>query len=57
MSSIRTDASSAAPNNSVSSTLYNLSVKQKYIEQYVFPYCEESSKYEKVAKIGQGTFG
>lgn len=22
-----------------------------------FPYCDESSKYEKVAKIGQGTFG
>lgn len=22
-----------------------------------FPYCDESVKYEKVAKIGQGTFG
>lgn len=22
-----------------------------------FPFCDESSKYEKVAKIGQGTFG
>uniref|UniRef100_A0A1A9ZE34 Protein kinase domain-containing protein n=1 Tax=Glossina pallidipes TaxID=7398 RepID=A0A1A9ZE34_GLOPL len=31
--------------------------KQKYIEDYDFPYCDESSKYEKVAKIGQGTFG
>lgn len=31
--------------------------KQKYIENYSFPYCDESGKYEKVAKIGQGTFG
>lgn len=29
----------------------------KYIENYDFPYCDESTKYEKVAKIGQGTFG
>lgn len=35
----------------------NLGNKQKYIENYDFPYCDESSKYEKVAKIGQGTFG
>lgn len=34
-----------------------LASKQKYIENYDFPYCDESSKYEKVAKIGQGTFG
>lgn len=31
--------------------------KQIYIENYDFPYCDDSSKYEKVAKIGQGTFG
>uniref|UniRef100_A0A1A9WQQ9 Protein kinase domain-containing protein n=1 Tax=Glossina brevipalpis TaxID=37001 RepID=A0A1A9WQQ9_9MUSC len=31
--------------------------KQKYIGDYNFPYCDESSKYEKVTKIGQGTFG
>lgn len=29
----------------------------KYIEDYAFPYCDVSDKYEKVAKIGQGTFG
>lgn len=29
----------------------------KYIETYDFPYCDDSTKYEKVAKIGQGTFG
>lgn len=31
--------------------------KYKYIESYDFPYCNDSTKYEKVAKIGQGTFG
>lgn len=31
--------------------------KLKYIEDYDFIFCDESSKYEKVAKIGQGTFG
>lgn len=29
----------------------------KYIENYNFPYLDDSRKYEKVAKIGQGTFG
>lgn len=40
-----------------SETMQNLAVKEKYIENYDFLYCDESSKYEKVAKIGQGTFG
>lgn len=31
--------------------------KERYIENFQFPYCDESTKYEKVAKIGQGTFG
>lgn len=34
-----------------------MSSKYHYIENYNFPYCDESSKYEKVSKIGQGTFG
>jgi cyclin-dependent kinase 9 len=38
-------------------TVMNLKEKQKYIENFNFQYCAESSKYEKVAKIGQGTFG
>lgn len=42
---------------SASKSASNLLNKQKYIENYDFPYCDESSKYEKVAKIGQGTFG
>ncbi|KAK0081329.1 hypothetical protein PV325_001773 [Microctonus aethiopoides] len=35
----------------------NTKQKEIYIENFDFPYCDESSKYEKVAKIGQGTFG
>lgn len=35
----------------------NTKEKEKYIEEFDFPHCDESSKYEKVAKIGQGTFG
>lgn len=57
MSSNRSDGSTATPNNAISQTMHNLKLKLTYIETYVFPYCEESSKYEKVAKIGQGTFG
>lgn len=49
----------SAPSSSsvVSKSAATLASKQKYIENYDFPYCDESSKYEKVAKIGQGTFG
>ena len=35
----------------------NLSETHTYIENCDFPYCAEVSKYEKQAKIGQGTFG
>lgn len=40
-----------------SAIVQNLMAKEQYIENYDFFYCDESSKYEKVAKIGQGTFG
>ena len=31
--------------------------KYKYVENYNFPYLDDSRKYEKVKKIGHGTFG
>lgn len=39
------------------STILSMREKEKYIEDFEFAHCDESSKYEKVAKIGQGTFG
>ncbi|KAJ9596499.1 hypothetical protein L9F63_012482, partial [Diploptera punctata] len=39
------------------STIMNTKEKEKYIEEFDFPFCDEASKYDKVAKIGQGTFG
>lgn len=47
----------ASATSALSTLNQNLTNKQKYIENYDFPYCDESGKYEKVAKIGQGTFG
>jgi len=44
-------------NESNPSTIMNTKEKEKYIEEFDFPYCDEATKYEKVAKIGQGTFG
>ncbi|XP_031776674.1 cyclin-dependent kinase 9 isoform X2 [Nasonia vitripennis] len=35
----------------------NMREKQKYVEGYDFKFCDLIAKYEKVAKIGQGTFG
>lgn len=31
--------------------------KERYIEKFEFPFCEKVDKYEKMTKIGQGTFG
>ncbi|CAH1372703.1 hypothetical protein MTP99_014174 [Tenebrio molitor] len=39
------------------SVMMNMREKEKYIETFSFPFCDESDKYEKIAKIGQGTFG
>ncbi|XP_049786418.1 cyclin-dependent kinase 9 [Schistocerca cancellata] len=52
-------ASAAARTGESSSTssVMNIKEKEKYIEEFDFPYCDEATKYEKVAKIGQGTFG
>ncbi|XP_073976322.1 cyclin-dependent kinase 9 [Rhodnius prolixus] len=41
----------------VSNTKMNTKEKEKYIEEYDFPFCDEATKYEKLTKIGQGTFG
>ena len=35
----------------------NSNSTQSYIENFDFPFCAEVTKYEKQAKIGQGTFG
>jgi cyclin-dependent kinase 9 len=35
----------------------NMAETHSYIENFNFPFCAEVSKYEKQAKIGQGTFG
>lgn len=37
--------------------IMNTKEKEKYIENFMFPNCDETTKYERVAKIGQGTFG
>lgn len=37
--------------------IMNIKEKEEYIENFEFPHCDETSKYERVAKIGQGTFG
>jgi cyclin-dependent kinase 9 len=35
----------------------NIKEKQKYVENFDFPFCHEASKYEKLAKIRQGILG
>lgn len=47
-------SSSASSSSKSAQSLMN---KQLYIDKYTFPYCDDLSKYEKVTKIGQGTFG
>lgn len=45
------------PNTDTAPSSQAMLANYKYIESYDFPYCDDSTKYEKVAKIGQGTFG
>ncbi|CAG7833405.1 unnamed protein product [Allacma fusca] len=35
----------------------NRAERDKYIENFDYPYCDDVGKYEKLSKIGQGTFG
>lgn len=45
----------AQPSSGISSS--SREKKNEYLKNYDFFFCDESNKYEKVAKIGQGTFG
>ena len=54
---LRSMMSSSRSNENNPSTIMNTKEKEKYIEEFDFLYCDEATKYEKVAKIGQGTFG
>ncbi|XP_059472027.1 cyclin-dependent kinase 9 [Neocloeon triangulifer] len=47
----------SGPSTSGSGFLSQMKEKEKYLEDFDFPFCDEVGKYEKVAKIGQGTFG
>lgn len=38
-------------------TSMNPKDREKFLEELEFPFCDEVNKYEKMAKIGQGTFG
>lgn len=50
-------SNSTIPREGVNNGQMSMKEKEKYIEEFAFPYCDETTKYEKVAKIGQGTFG
>lgn len=38
-------------------TSMNPKDREKFFDELEFPFCDEVNKYEKMAKIGQGTFG
>jgi cyclin-dependent kinase 9 len=51
-----TSSSSATPNSSATAAAA-AQERDRYIEKFDFPYAAKIDKYEKIAKIGQGTFG
>ena len=42
---------------SSSTSSQSISERHKYIAAFNAPFCEDVSKYTKISKIGQGTFG
>lgn len=54
---MNTSSSATASGASGSSLQAMMQDRDRYIEKYEFPYCGRIDKYEKIAKIGQGTFG
>lgn len=57
MPSCRLENSAGPTTGAPQHGIMNSKEKEKYIEEYDFPYCDEASKYVKITKIGQGTFG
>jgi hypothetical protein len=38
-------------------TIFKMMRQQKYMEEFDLTFCNEATKYEIVAKIGQGSYG
>lgn len=56
VSTLINSTSTNSSTNSSTSFLFGRE-KDKYLENFNFPFCDDASKYERVTKIGQGTFG
>ena len=54
---MNTSSSTSATPNSSATAAAAAQERDRYIEKFDFPYAAKIDKYEKIAKIGQGTFG